>query len=1101
MTSLPRRWLVAYVALLLIVLVGGGAFLVHEEELNRRQVVNQLESIAQLKIRQILQWRGERLGDGQVIVDASFAADLVAAWLADPTPERTARMQAWFASLQKNYQYTDVLLLDAQGRIRLSQSGNIEPLARETIAVLADAVRQKKALLTDLHQQEHRPPHQEVVSPLFTHQGEGQPLVGALVLRIDAQQFLYPMLQNWPVISTSAETLLVRRDGDDVLFLNELRHRRDTALRLRVPLHRVNLPAAMAASGRQGQLDGIDYRGTAVIAVGYPVPDSPWSMVAKIDRSEALAEWHVHVIFITLLMALSLLLLSAGLAVVWQRTRKKHYKIAYQAELERRLAEARYRAILLSVGDGVIVCDADGRVTLLNAVAEALTGWKQEEAVGRPVDEVFHIVNEESRRPVENPVTRVLREGIVVGLANHTSLITPAGAEYPIADSGAPIFDDQRRITGAVLVFRDQSEERLAEAQLRRTTHLLERAEEMADMGCWEFDFSTRKVWASPSARRIYGLNGAIWTIEEVQRIPLPEYRTSLNRALKALVMENVPYDIEFRIQRPSDGALVDIRSQAEYQVESATIFGIIQDVSARKRAEAVIRESESRYRSLFQNNYAVMVLLDPENGRVVDANPAAVRFYGWSREELLTKRADEIDTLPAEQLKAAMEQARREQCHVFALQHRLADGSIRDVEVIAGPILVEGRERLYAIVQDVSERRQAEEQRQRLQEQLLQAQKLELVGRLAGGVAHDLNNLLSPILGYSEMLQAELGGDAKQREYVGTIFEAAIRARDLVRQLLAFGRKQALVVATVDLNQVVQSFVPLLRRTVREDIHIGLALSPLAMPVRVDIGQIEQVLMNLVVNAQDAMPQGGRIDIETEAVVLDTEYSARHVDVQPGPHVRLTLSDTGCGMAEEVREQMFNPFFTTKSEGQGTGLGLATTYGIVKQHGGHIWVYSEIDQGTTFKIYLPWDESAAAARPQAAPSAEWHADNGPATATLMVVEDNAMVRELAVDILTRQGYTVLAAACGEECLQQMRSTAAHPIDLLLTDVVMPAMNGKALYKEAVTLQPGLRVLYMSGYTENVIASRGVLDEGVNFIQKPFAPKALVAKVRQVLRG
>lgn len=1099
MTFVPRRWLLAYTALLLLILAGGWMFFVHEEELKHRQVINQLESIAQLKIRQILQWQGERLGDGQVITESPFIADMVADWLANPSEGQAGRLHAWFASLQKNYQYANVLLLDPQGRICLNQNNSEEPIGQGTLATIAEAVRQRRALLTDLHQHRNLVPHQGVVSPLFTQQGADQQWVGTVVLLIDAQRFLYPMLQNWPVASNSAETLLVRRDGDEVLFLNELRHRRDTALRLRVPISHADLPAAMVVSGRHGQVDGIDYRGTPVIAVGYPVPDSSWYMIAKIDRTEALAEWHVHALLIGALMVLAILMLTACLGMVWQRGRKVEYRLALQVEQERRLAASRFRTMLLSVGDGVIVCDAAGRVSLLNPVAETLCGWSQEAAVGRPVEEIFHIVNEETRQPVENPVARVLHEGIVVGLANHTSLITPQGKEYPIADSGAPIFDEQQRITGAVLVFRDQSEERLAEAQLRRSTHLLERAEEMAEMGCWEFDFTTRLVWASPSARQIYGLHEATWTIEEVQRIPLPEYRTVLNHALRALVQENVPYDIEFRIQRPSDGALIDIRSQAEYDAESQKIFGIIQDVSTRKRAEAAIRESESRYRSLFQNNHAVMLLVDPESGCILDANPAAVRFYGWSREQLLAMKTSDINLLPAADVQAAMTYARGVQCRTFAFQHRLADGSVRDVEVISGAIVVDGRECLYSIVQDVSERRQAEEQRQRLQEQLLQAQKLESVGRLAGGVAHDLNNLLSPILGYSEMLQAELGGEVRQRDYVGTIFEAAIRARDLVRQLLAFGRKQALVVTTVDLNAVVRGFVPLLRRTVREDIHIELALSPATVRVRVDVGQIEQVLMNLVVNAQDAMPEGGRIDVESELVELDQAYADSHLDVQPGPHVRLSISDTGCGMDEEVCAQMFNPFFTTKSEGQGTGLGLATTYGIIKQHGGHIWVYSEIDQGTTFKIYLPAVTAEAGARP-APPAVEEGESNGMAGATLMVVEDNAMVRELAVDILSRKGYRVLAASGGEECLQQMRSEDS-PIDLLLTDVVMPAMNGKALFKAACTLQPSLKVLYMSGYTENVIASRGVLDEGVNFIQKPFAPKALVAKVRQVLQG
>ncbi|MGD9950843.1 MAG: PAS domain S-box protein, partial [Desulfobulbus sp.] len=613
-------------------------------------------------------------------------------------------------------------------------------------------------------------------------------------------------------------------------------------------------------------------------------------------------------------------------------------------------------------------------------------------------------------------------------------------------------------------------------------------------------DFSSKTVWTSPSARRIYGVNHEIWTIEEVQGVPLPEYRSALNWALKGLVQGEMSYDVEFRIRRPRDGVLVDIRSQAEYDPEANKVFGIIQDITERKQNEAEIRESESRYRSLFQNNHAVMLLVNPDTGDVVDANPAAVDFYGWSREELLQKNISDINELTSEEIRAAMGEARVEHRHTFNFRHRLADGSTRDVEVISGPILIGGQERLYSIVQDVSQRRQAEEQRERLQEQLLQAQKLESVGRLAGGVAHDLNNLLSPILGYSELLQAELESGSPHHGYVETVHQAALRARDLVRQLLAFGRKQTLVMEIVELNQIVRAFVPLLRRTIREDIRIDLALSSSMDRLRVDVGQIEQVIMNLVVNAQDAMPEGGAIMLETEAVDLDQAYADSHSDVQPGPHVQLTVSDTGIGMSEEVRSQIFNPFYTTKKDGRGTGLGLATTYGIIKQHGGHIWVYSEIDQGTTFKIYLPTVDVVNNGHIEDRSTSQKEEDMVAGSGRLMVVEDNAMVRELTVDVLSRGGYTVFSAESGAECLQQLIGVAAG-IDLLLTDVVMPTMNGKALYKEASKLIPGLKVLYMSGYTENVIASRGVLDADVQFIQKPFTPKALVAKVQEVVEA
>nr|WP_320011063.1 PAS domain S-box protein [uncultured Desulfobulbus sp.] len=1093
MPAFHRTWLFVYFVLLAVVFAGGSWFLRHEEEQIRRQVTDQLESIAQLKIHQIEQWRNERLGDAQVLVDAPFASNLLAGWLQKPTAEMTTAILSWFQSLQKNYQYSDVLLLDAKGAVRLSLSEHA--MVHEDIQKqISTAVHRKKPLISDLHKPPLLPPHQDVISPLFRRVHGADVHIGTILLRINASTFLYPMLQSWPVESRSAETLLVQRVGKELVFLNELRHQRDSALTLRLPLAQQDLPAAKVIQGQRGVVSGLDYRQIPVLAVGYSVQGTNWFMISKVDTQEALAQWRVHAVYIVVLMSGAVIALTAVWAMMWMRARKEQYKHALELEYEQRQMEARYRTILLSVGDGVIVCNSQGRVELINPVAELLTGWSSKEAMDRTVDDVFHLVHSKTGEPRESAVHEVLRTGKVVGFANHLCLLTASGEEYPIAESAAPISDEQGQMTGAVLVFRDQTEERKAEARILRTTNLLERAESMANMGCWEFDFASKVVWASPSARHIYGVSNERWTIEEIQGIPLSQHRSMLNRALKELIQENIPYDVEFQIRRPTDGALVEIRSQAEYNPDANKVFGIIQDITERKQAEAEIRESESRYRSLFQNNHAVMLLVDPKSGQVVDANPAAIAFYGWSREQLLQMNIAEINALTPDEVQSAMQEAKDKQKNIFFFRHYKADGSSCDVEVISGPIRISGQERLYSIVQDVSDRRKAQEQKERLQEQLLQAQKLESVGRLAGGVAHDLNNLLSPILGYSEVLQTELEAGSPHHGYIETVYQAALRARDLVRQLLAFGRKQALFMEHVDLNQTIQHFVPLLRRTIREDILIEPALTARRPTVHMDVGQIEQVLMNLVVNAQDAMPDGGTIWLETESVELDQDYADSHTDVCPGPYVQLTVSDTGCGMRKEVLSQIFQPFFTTKEDGQGTGLGLATSYGIIKQHGGHIWVYSEPGEGTTFKIYLP----IVSEEIEKADSSEVEVCEAGKSGRLMVVEDNEMVRELAVDILTRSGYTVFEAASGAECLKLLQQEAAD-IDLLLTDVIMPMMNGKTLYKEANKLLPGLKVLYMSGYTENVIASRGVLDAGIHFIAKPFRPSGLVAKVQEVL--
>ena len=402
---------------------------------------------------------------------------------------------------------------------------------------------------------------------------------------------------------------------------------------------------------------------------------------------------------------------------------------------------------------------------------------------------------------------------------------------------------------------------------------------------------------------------------------------------------------------------------------------------------------------------------------------------------------------------------------------------------------------RTFGVNQDITERKHAEEERKNLQDQLLQAQKLESVGRLAGGVAHDLNNLLTPILGYSDMLREETAVDDPAWESLDAIVDAGMRARDLVQQLLAFSRKQLLEYKTIDLNRILAGFESLLRRTIAEDIHIAVILSSAALPVTVDIRQIEQVILNLAINAADAMQGGGTITIETTTVRLDETHARVPKGIEPGTYALLTISDTGHGMDEETRAQVFEPFFSTKGD-LGTGLGLSTVYGIVKQHGGNIRVHTQPGEGTTFTVYLPLNEGEITL-----PDGP---RNGTATAkragteTILLVEDNKQVRALTYAMLKREGYTVITAENGQDALIELdrHEKAVH---LLLTDVVMPEMNGMELFAKANEKHPGLKVLFMSGYTDNVIANYGGVVQGAAFIQKPFTAKVLSAKLRSVL--
>ena len=426
-------------------------------------------------------------------------------------------------------------------------------------------------------------------------------------------------------------------------------------------------------------------------------------------------------------------------------------------------------------------------------------------------------------------------------------------------------------------------------------------------------------------------------------------------------------------------------------------------------------------------------------------------------------------------------------------------DGTWRDVHIL-GDIIRDGAGkpvRISGVVHDITESLRIERRLRESEGQLRQAQKLESVGRLAGGVAHDFNNLLTPILAYSEMLQSDFPPGDPRREGLQEIHRAGIRARDLTRQLLAFGRRQILDLEPVDMRDVVRGFEKLLRHTLREDIRIDVSLPPALSIVRADIGQMEQVILNLAVNGQDAMPRGGLLSLELADVLVDEAAVTGIAGATPGRYVLLAVTDNGCGMDAATLEHLFEPFFTTKGKGKGSGLGLCTSYGIVRQHGGFMRVESRPEQGSTFRIYLPAALDEATARPVAPPT-EGSLPRG--RETVLIAEDNDIVRQMTAEILRSLGYSVLVAKGADHCRAAMYGRPG-PIDLLLTDVVMPGMNGRQLYEYLQTYQPGLKVLYMSGYAGDIIADRGVLQRGTCFIQKPFSALQLATKIREALGG
>jgi PAS domain S-box-containing protein len=544
----------------------------------------------------------------------------------------------------------------------------------------------------------------------------------------------------------------------------------------------------------------------------------------------------------------------------------------------------------------------------------------------------------------------------------------------------------------------------------------------------------------------------------------------------------------------PAEVTVTPLHPDGELSGQSWVV--IFRDITARLRAESALLESEQQKQLILNSTAEMVAYLDPEF-RVIWANRAAADLVGDQPENLRGRscyglwhrRSSPCPGCPALQVRTEPGRPRE-------TEMQTPDGrcfSVRAYTVLDGEGSVIG---MVEFGQEITDRKKAEAANARLQEQFQQAQKMESIGRLAGGVAHDLNNLLFPILGYGEILLEDAALTEAQKDTAKEIIGAGKRARDLVRQLLAFSRKQMLEFKPIDVNDLVTNLEKLLRRTLRENIAIHTRLARPLPYIEGDRGQLEQVLVNLAVNAQDAMPAGGELTVETGCAYLDESYAAAHEGVVAGEYVMLAVTDTGCGMEAETREHLFEPFYTTKSAGKGTGLGLATSYGIVKQHSGNIWVYSELHEGTTFKVYLPVYHPEGIPEPAPAPGLD--APVRPGTETILLAEDDPQVRKLALTMLKRQGYTVLVAEKGQAAIDL---AAAHKgeIQLLVTDVIMPDMNGKQLYEKIFLLFPNVGVLYMSGYTDDVIARHGVIDEGLHFIEKPFHINALAAKVRGIL--
>jgi len=635
------------------------------------------------------------------------------------------------------------------------------------------------------------------------------------------------------------------------------------------------------------------------------------------------------------------------------------------------------------------------------------------------------------------------------------------------------------------------------EAALRLTEARLRESQEVAQVGNWQWDVAGDKLWWSDELYRIFGVERASFQLSYAAFLQLvhPEDRSIIERAVRGAVQERRPYEVEHRVVRPSGEVRVlhgHGRVVLDERGQVIRIVGAAQDITERKASEEIVNRSERRLQTIIDAEPACVKLVSPD-GTLLEMNRAGLEMIG----------AEDISQLAG---RPVIDLVHPEDRDRFVEMHRAASAGspgileFRIVGLKGEELWMDAHAVPFDMFTDTGERQRAVlsvtsdiTERKRLEDQLRQSQKMEVIGMLAGGIAHDFNNLLTAIGGYTELVLETLDGGDTRREDLQEVTKASQRATALTRQLLAVSRRQILQPTVLDVNGMVGDVQKLLRRTIPESIDLQLALGPVD-PVRADRGQLEQVVLNLAINAGDAMPQGGHLRLATATVDVDEAWAHRHAPMPAGRYVRLTVSDTGVGMPPETKARIFEPFFTTKERGKGTGLGLATVYGIVKQSEGFIWVDSEVGRGTTFDVYLPVVRESVAPSVQLPPVVEVKGG----TQTILLAEDDGAVRRLARDVLTNRGYTVLDARDGDEALEIARQYGG-PIHLLIADVVMPGLSGRDLSERLNIDRPDVRVLYTSGYTENLMIRAG-FDQSLTLLAKPFLPADLLRKVNEVLR-
>lgn len=1078
---------VIFIVLISVILIVLGYIFIKSEynsTLNARH--GELHAVNEFKRDQIVQFHTERMADISIIAESPYIKKGIEQWKKDKfNPQLRDELIQFMHLLRDAFNCKDVKLISLQGDNLLNPLDS-DFVKSPYLQQIQEYAYRHDVLLLDLYMCErHYVIHHDIFAPVILNTGE---ISGIFVFRIDPEISVYPFFREWPGKSNTAEVMIVRQEKDSVLYLNHI-DTNDKTRRLTLPLHNRNLPAAMAVQGKTGLVHGIDYKGNGVIADIEKVPGTSWFVISKINKSEIYETLLINIGVVTFIILL-LITLCIIVAISLYRSRQSRLiKQLYEKECQVNEQNEIFRTTLYSIGDGVISTDRDGIITHMNAVAEHLTGWKESEAKGKALDQVFRIINESDRQPVDNPVKKVLSEGKTVGFANHTILVSQDGKETPVADSGSPICGSDGTVHGVVMVFQDQTREHerqdaIQKSEQRYRALFTEMKEGFAlhELICNNdgVPVDYKFVTINPAFEELTGFKAEDTIGRTIKELD-PEIEPEWIQRYGNVALTGVPAVFEnFAASRKKHYYVVAFCPQ---KGQFAVLFT---DITERKVTEGRVFDEKERL-NITLASIADGVITTDLQGNIVVMNKSAEILTGWIINDAYSHNVNDVlhvfdentktayNELVNQIIKAGKTVEFTDATLLYAkngttLSIELSGTPIRNAKGVIGGVVI--------VLRNVTEKK-------KLVENMHRAQKLESIGVLAGGIAHDFNNLLGGIFGYIDMAIDSV--ENRKYDEVSSQLTKAMnvfsRAKALTMQLLTFSKGGSPVRKTQDLTPII-----------RNSVQFALSGSNIVPEIIIDNSicncdcdenQIAQVIDNVVINAKQAMPLGGKLIIKAENI--DAAKLPPEMTPVNQMYIHISIIDQGIGMPKEILPRIFDPFFSTKQTGH--GLGLSTVYSIIKRHDGTISVESEQGIGSTFHLYLPASQMSS--------DNTIHADLivHKGEGRVLIMDDEEFLLDIVGDILISLGYTPVKVHNGEEALRIYKESIekTDPIAISILDLTIPGgIGGREAVTEIKKMNSDAIVIAASGYSDDPVMADPQSSGFSASIAKPFRKKSLI---------